>query len=1062
MSGPTESSSPAPSAAEEEDDVASDEEQQQQPIGQGAGQNDDAEQLIGQGAGQSDDAELGLDEELEPISALAPEGGASQDDPAHSLASPVFQWLDELLSAGTISGAQAANLKASFTLLQDTLKSCQDAELRALQECKRLRAEVSSSRVDDDSEGGSAAAAGVGVGVGGGAVGAAEGTTSSSTTSSSDNETKRLRQQLLTILNDLKQREETHTHHTHTIECLREEKKQLEKDYETQPKPVELEKQAKSLRESCEELRKEISQRRLEARSLTEDVEARKRNTVKDQRQLDMDKEVIERHEAELAQLLAVPCQLGKEIERINRKKAEVLVRQAAVEEQLCALCAERRRVQERSVGVEQERREVLRELEGRRTQVEAVEKEHALLLKEHLLYKEKEVILLGHRGHSEEHLLYKEKEVILLGHRGVQDISLSQVASEQKRVCEALARGVRERDRHLKSIKKAELSLRLAQDALTHTLALHLKTKAERDNLPDGEGAVQKRKELQKEVNKLKRSLLYQQSVANVETQLVEQALQQEQEMVKETHHQREEIRHLVCLAQIKADERDQKSRELLRAQERYSHIKEELRAKDLIIQEHKKQNMDLQGRLGVFAKMYEVIKGERNKCVLLIQTANRRLTEMKENMKILENELDILHTTAGNKDRLLQKCALRRTHAQTVREALRKDMGKSVLLQKCALRRTHAQTVREALRKDMGKSVCMLQELGTQREEQKLRIGRLTHLINAHETQLLHTRKAYDTAVQARNDRGVQLLEREEEVCIFYEKLNVQERVEREASVELQELEEEARFCHMAIKEEHRLLLLAKNQLPNKSRLEEESTMLQIQLSECKDRIGALERSLEDPTQPSRVRELEGSDPTPLELMKKIEELERRVCEREEQLLERELVLEQVGRLCQPIRAKAANGKQDTLKLAKKMSRLQERIKESTNSMMALVAELSMRQAGTRTLQQEALEREQELDTCLRRVEQGLPPSEHTHTQWISELRQQRRRDKEQREKAQEKEEQFVFTTAPSRPNAYIPAGDNLPLSRPYGSHPPFMPSQSGASMRHIRKPQPKPIQI
>ncbi|KAL2102445.1 hypothetical protein ACEWY4_001613 [Coilia grayii] len=775
--------------------------------------------------------------------------------------------------------------------------NCQDAELRALQECKRLRAEVRVQRVDEE---------------------AVEGP---------DSEARRLRQQLLTIHNDLRQREETRIHHTHTIECLQEEKKQLEKEYETQPKPVEVEKQCKSLRESCEELRKEISQRRLEARSLTEDVEAHRRLLLKEQRQLAQEKDTIERHEAELAQLLSVPGQLGKEIERISRKKAEVLLRQASVEEQLCSLCAERRRVQERSVCVEQERREVLRELEGRRAQVEAADREHALLLREHLLN--------------------KEKEVILLGHRGVQEMSLSQVVCEQKRVCEALARGVRERDRQLRSLKKAELTLRLARDALTHTQALHLKTKAE----------------------------------------------------------------------------------------QRFGRIKEEVRAKDLMIQEHKKQNMDIQSRLGVFAKMYEVIKGERNKCVLLIQTVSRRLAEMKENMKILENELDILHTTAGNKDRLLQKCCLRRVHAQTVREALWKDMGKSV---------------------------CVLRELTSQREEQKLRIARLTHLINVHETQLLHTRKAYDTAVQARNDRGVQLLEREEEVCIFYEKLNVQERVEREGSVKLQELEEEARFCQMAIKEETRLLLLAKNLLPCKRSLEQESTMLQIELSECKDRIRALERTLEDPTQPSRVRELEGADPMPLELMKKIEELEKRLCEREEQLLERELVLEQVGRLCQPIRAKAANGKHDTMKLAKKMSRLQVRIKEATHSMMALVAELSMRQAATRTLQQAVHEREQELDMCLRRVEQGLPPSSDTQTLWIQMLQQQRRKDKEQREKEQEEEDRFVFTTAVSRPNAYIPPGDTLPLPRPYGGQAPFMPSQPGASMRHIRKPQPKPIQI
>ena len=35
---------------------------------------------------------------------------------------------------------------------------------------------------------------------------------------------------------------------------------------------------------------------------------------------------------------------------------------------------------------------------------------------------------------------------------------------------------------------------------------------------------------------------------------------------------------------------------------------------------------------------------------------------------------------------------------------------------------------------------------------------------------------RKRYDLNVQKRNDRGIELIERNEEVCIFYEKVNIQ----------------------------------------------------------------------------------------------------------------------------------------------------------------------------------------------------------------------------------------------------------------------------------------------
>ena len=54
-------------------------------------------------------------------------------------------------------------------------------------------------------------------------------------------------------------------------------------------------------------------------------------------------------------------------------------------------------------------------------------------------------------------------------------------------------------------------------------------------------------------------------------------------------------------------------------------------------------------------------------------------------------------------------------------------------------------------------------------------------------------------------------------------------------------------------------------------------------------------------------------------------------------------------------------------------------------------------------------------------------------------------------------------IYTTAEPRPNAYIPDDDSeLPIPRPYGSLAPFKPSEPGSTMRHIRKPVIKPIEI
>ena len=47
-----------------------------------------------------------------------------------------------------------------------------------------------------------------------------------------------------------------------------------------------------------------------------------------------------------------------------------------------------------------------------------------------------------------------------------------------------------------------------------------------------------------------------------------------------------------------------------------------------------------------------------------------------------------------------------------------------------------------------------------------------------------------------------------------------------------------------------------------------------------------------------------------------------------------------------------------------------------------------------------------------------------------------------------------------AEPRPNAYIP--DDIGIPKPYGALAPFKPTECGATMRHIRRPQPREIEL
>ncbi|XP_063783058.1 coiled-coil domain-containing protein 146 isoform X4 [Pseudophryne corroboree] len=857
-----------------------------------------------------------------PLSALAPVN-TREKSPKDVSASPAFQCLDELFVAGKIPGTRVAELKAKYTVLYETLKSIQESEIQLLQDAKRFTYQLEQQQHE---------------------LGKADQFPESSNT-----EVSRMRQQLLKYNNDLNAAEEREYHLQYKLDCLREEKKLLEREYERIPKVGELEKRSKLLKETSDELQKENTQRILEIKALKEDLASKEREIQREQKEVENKLQQQELKKDELVRIQYIPEQLGKDMEKIHRKIMEVEKKKLKLEEQCQELHLGLKQIENKTKMLLEEKEEVMKELDGKRIFLENKEQECNHLTK-----------LLE---------FSKENEAVALGERAALDLNLRHAMIDKQTQHDALTRKQREKERDLRNIKKLELQLRSTNDGLAHTQTVYDKIKAEMDTYPKDDGSlVEKRKDLHKEVEAVKRSFAQQQTLTEVEAHVVAQRIAEEEQLVKQQGECREELVNLTRLVQIKADEREQKSKDFVKAQQRHRQVLQEIKGRDLAIGEHKKKIQELQKRLKEFAQMYDIIRNERNKCVSLIQMATQRAAELREKIKISGNEMDILRTNVSSKE------------------------------------------------------------------------------------------------------RGVQLIEREEEVCIFYEKINIQEMLLRNGDLEMLAMDEKIRFLKMKVTEDSRQIEHTKKELPNKKALESDLVILQIQLSQCNDRVTELEKQAEDPERESRIRLLEGKDPSLQNLMKKTEELELRLAEKEEHLLEKEFLYDQVSRLSEKIRIKVENGKEDTLTLAKKMNELQKTIKDTTRKMMSRIAELSMQQASCIKLQQEVRDREKFVETCYTRMEQGLPPSEESEQDWKRLLRQAHRNRIEKEEKARigEDEDQHtlpngIYTTAEQRPNAYIPEGDTaLPLPRPYGGLAPFKPSEPGSNMRHIRRPLIKPIEI
>ncbi len=76
------------------------------------------------------------------------------------------------------------------------------------------------------------------------------------------------------------------------------------------------------------------------------------------------------------------------------------------------------------------------------------------------------------------------------------------------------------------------------------------------------------------------------------------------------------------------------------------------------------------------------------------------------------------------------------------------------------------------------------------------------------------------------------MQLVEKEQELCIFYEKLNVLVKMIEDSNLNIQNMEDEISNLQIEQKEQERQNNLLMKQLSSKRTLEEESILLQIQV--------------------------------------------------------------------------------------------------------------------------------------------------------------------------------------------------------------------------------------
>jgi chromosome segregation ATPase len=440
-------------------------------------------------------------------------------------------------------------------------------------------------------------------------------------------------------------------------------------------------------------------------------------------------------------------------------------------------------------------------------------------------------------------------------------------------------------------------------------------------------------------------------------------------------------------------------------------------------------------------FCTMYEVVKNERNKYTTHIQKSSQHLSEMKEKLKILQNEVEILKMESAFKDKKLQNIKQEAQSLKTIHDNLQNQ-------------KTSIGTKNRVLHVQVEQSV--------------IETDKLNSIINAIEKEMVKLRREYEQGVETRNFTGTQLIDRNDELCILWEKSNILEKLLKKGESAMLSKNEEIRGFNIDLKEVERQLVVVQKKIPEIPKLVDEHVRMRAQVDNVRKRTDELSKELENPdSHLRRWQKLKGEDLDADSLRKKIQDLEERLHTKNEALLEKELIHEEVTALSEKLRQQALAGRQGTMDLSQKVNTFQSRIKDVTRKMMATVSELSMYQATSHKLHMERDEICEKAVTARERLSQGMPPTDAADAEFDKMMQVEAQKEVDRQASAQRKQEEEIMnsnytrTTAEPRVNAYIPE-DDRGLPKAYGNNAPFKPTVCGSSMRHTRKPNPKQIEI
>ena len=256
-----------------------------------------------------------------------------------------------------------------------------------------------------------------------------------------------------------------------------------------------------------------------------------------------------------------------------------------------------------------------------------------------------------------------------------------------------------------------------------------------------------------------------------------------------------------------------------------------------------------------------------------------------------------------------------------------------------------TRSDKEKEALKNELMRLKKVVATAEIRLKNYQSEVDKLNHIISEADAERFRQQREYDVVINERDILGTQLIRRNDELALLYEKIKIQRAAISQGEIAYRDRLEDLRVLRLRENGLRRELHIQRSQASALDGLRAEVYTLQRELLQDRTKVKALSEELENPDNTHRWRKLEGSDPGTYEMVQKIQALQKRLIAKTEEVVEKDLLIQEKDKLY--VELKNILARQPGPEVAEQLSVYQQGLRDKTKSMKAMASELNMYQA-------------------------------------------------------------------------------------------------------------------